>query len=107
MGKTMQGHIEDMAVALEPGGEPAQLVMVFQQQDFVAAIGKAIGGRQPPQSRADDNRIIGIRRLRNGTGIEIIRIIEVECRNGSEFVEDVLIYHGTPLSIEPTMPRNP
>jgi hypothetical protein len=59
----MQGNIEDMTTAFKPGGEAAQPMMVLQEQDFMPAIGQAVGCREPAETRTYDDDIVIIIQL--------------------------------------------
>ncbi len=55
----MQGNVENVpALAREPGGEPAELIMMFEQQHAMARLGEHVGARQTTQAAANDNDVI-------------------------------------------------
>ena len=59
-GKTVEGDIEDMPFAFEIGSEPADHGMLFDEQDLVSGLRKAVGGRQTAEATAghDDVNVI-------------------------------------------------
>ena len=44
----------------EPGGHPAQFVMLFQQQHAAALPGQDVGCRHARQATADDGHVISV-----------------------------------------------
>ena len=76
-GKAVQGHVENPAVAAaEPGGQPAQLVMMLGQEHGVTGAGQYIGGRHPPQPAADHDDVVVV--------TEVLRRERWACRGGWE-----------------------
>ncbi len=61
--KTMQGNIEDMATAFKPGREPAQSMMMLQEENLVSAIGETVGCRQSAETGTYDDDIVSIFQL--------------------------------------------
>ena len=58
-GKAVQGDVEDMsAAAAEPGGQPAEFVVMFGQQHGAAGAGQHVGGRHAAQSAADHDDVV-------------------------------------------------
>ena len=49
----------DVAAAPEPGGQPAQLEVLFQEKHAVSGVGQALGAGQAAQARADDDGVEG------------------------------------------------
>ena len=75
MREAVQGDIEDMAAgALKESRQPAELVMVLEQQDLPAELGEVVRGRHPAQTGANDDGVVAReqvferRRHRIGTG---------------------------------------
>ena len=61
-GKAVQRNIKNVpAFAGEPRREAAELIVVFEQEDFVAGLGQDIGPRQTAQAGAYDNHVVFIR----------------------------------------------
>ena len=60
VGKAMQGDVEDMSLALEPGGQAAELVVMLQEQNLVAAMGQPVGRRKAAQAGTDDHHVIPV-----------------------------------------------
>ncbi len=56
----MEGNIEDMVFTLEVGGQPAELGMLFGEQDLVPSPGQAVGGGQSAQAAADDDDVVAV-----------------------------------------------
>ena len=55
----MQGDVEDVsAAAAEPGGQSAQLVVMFGQQHGVARAGQRVGGGHAAQPAADNDDVV-------------------------------------------------
>ena len=68
-GKAVQRDIEDMpALAMKPRGQPAEFVMLFDQQHRMARPGERVRGRHAGQTGADDDDVVGIAEI-----IELIR----------------------------------
>ena len=58
-GEAVQRDVEDVsALAREPRGQAAQLVVMFEQQDLVAALGEAVGAGQAGEPAADHHDVI-------------------------------------------------
>ena len=58
-GKAVQRDVEDVpAAAAEPGGQPAQLVVLFGQQHGAAGAGQRVGGRHAAQPAADHDDVV-------------------------------------------------
>src|SRR5207244_13413036 len=58
-GKAMERDVEDVpTLALEPRRLAAEVVVVLQQQDCVAAGCQPVGGGQAGKPRADDDHVI-------------------------------------------------
>ena len=57
--KAVQRDVEDVpAAAAEPGGQPAQLVVLLGQQHAVAGPGQGVGGGHAAQAAADDDDVV-------------------------------------------------
>ncbi len=68
-GKAVQGHVEDVpAAAAEPGGQPAQLGVLFGQQHGVARAGQRVGGGHAAQSAADHDDVVVVTDVLEGVG---------------------------------------
>ena len=58
-GKAMERDVEDVpTLALEPRRHAAEVVVVLQQQDCIAACRQPVGGGQAGKPRADDDHVI-------------------------------------------------
>jgi hypothetical protein len=57
--KAVQRDIEDVAaLAREPGRQPAELVVVLEQEHAVARLGEHVGARQAAEAAADDDDVV-------------------------------------------------
>jgi hypothetical protein len=57
--KAVERNIEDMpALAGEPGGQPAKLVVMLEEEHAVAGLREHICARKAPQAAPDDDHII-------------------------------------------------
>ena len=55
----MQRDVEDVAaLAGEPGRQPAELVVVLEQQDLAAAFGQTVGSGQAGETAANDHDVV-------------------------------------------------
>jgi hypothetical protein len=64
VGKSVQGNIENMAPPLEPCGQAAESVMIFQQEDFMSAVGETVGGGKTAETGTYNDNIVVIVKLR-------------------------------------------
>ena len=46
------------ALAFEPSGQSAQIIMMFQNQDFVSQFGQFVSSGQARQATADNDGIV-------------------------------------------------
>ena len=57
----MEGDVENMAaLAREPRGEAAVLVMVFEEQDLVAGLREHVRAGETPEAGANDDHVVFI-----------------------------------------------
>ena len=58
-GKAVQRDVEDVSARpLEPGGQPAELVVLLQQQHANGPPAQDVGGGQAGQAAADDDHVV-------------------------------------------------
>ena len=70
--EAVQGDVKGVpALALEIGGEAAELVVVLAEQDLPAELGQVVGGRHPAEAGADDHGVVaGLEVVERGHGEE-------------------------------------
>ncbi len=94
-GEAVERDVEDVpAFPLEPRRHAAEVVVMLQEQHGIAAGRQPIGGGQPGQARADDDRVV--------LGLDALEPVA-----GHYFFSTCRLAIEIPLSMEPTMPRNP
>src|SRR5438132_4291602 len=94
-GKAMERDVEDVpTLALEPRRHAAEVVVVLHQQDCIAAGCQPVSGGQAGKPRAEDDHVI--------LGLDVS---EPVLRH--YFFRTCRLAIEMPLSIAPTIPRNP